>query len=751
MMTAMRRTQTETEKELLRVAAFILFDAAVFHEVLAGTHPTVQSLRNAAIPLQTFLDEQWAAVLDIDYAPVFTLARDVIRSFPTSPNTEDMLRRIIAAALEVAASGVLLRHDFMGRVYHRMLLRTTGEFYATYYTSIPAAWLLSNLAVGTPHPRWSFGTLDEIRSFRLIDPACGSGTLLSAAYMAIKHRYVCARQQVPRMQDLHRALVENVIEGWDILDYATHLTLTTLALHSNQATIRDSKVWTVPAGVDADGQVYLGSLDVLDPQRPFVGWGFTAPAVQRGMAGDRERAIQPERQDLVIMNPPFSRSAKPNVKFGYSTPAAKAQMTRALQSLTKRVNASGIGKAGLGAYFMLLGLGLAKDDGRIAIVVPRSMLSGVSWQKVRERYIAQCEIEYIVSNYDPGNPDEGVEPWCWSENTALGEVLIVARRVPQGAGERYCTYVNLWRKPKNEVEALLISHQVIRERGRLVATLRHGEWSPIRLVGGDVGCMYRVAQTDLARNWLMPCVFASPELNEMVLDLLTGPYRCQPAGHVSQRLGADIRQVKEHFAQADRRTTWPVVWGHQSDMNTVALRPGHLGSGRMKRGEASRRLHNANAATLLVAERPHLSTECLLAMEAPEAALATAFWEVRPNDDHGGRVMLLWLNSTYGFLQYLGCATSSMGDIFKLKKDHLAHVPSADPAALDMHQVQQLLDEIIGTEFLPFGDEFARAAAGAGPRRRIDGFLQRELGLPLLTTRHYQLLAQDPVVTKIRL
>jgi len=379
------------------------------------------------------------------------------------------------------------------------------------------------------------------------------------------------------------------------------------------------------------------------------------------------------------------------------------------------------------------------------------MLSGVSWQKVRERYLAQCEIEYIVSNYDPGSPEEGVEPWCWSENTALGEVLIVARRVREGAPQPYCTYVNLWRKPKNEVEALLISHQVIRDRGRLVATLRQGEWSPIRLVGGDVGCMYRVAQTDLARNWLAPCVFAAPELNEVVLDLLTGPYHCQPAGDVAQRLGADIKQVKDHFAQADRRTTWPVVWGHQSDMNTITLRPGHLGSGRMKRGEASRRLHSANAATLLVAERPHLSTECLLAMRVPEAALATAFWEVRPNDEHVGRVILLWLNSTYGLLQYLGCATSSMGDIFKLKKGHLAHVPIADPTALDTDQVQQLSDEIVGAEFLPFGDEFTRAAAGAGPRWTIDGFLQRALDLPSLTRRHYELLARDPIITKQRL
>src|SRR5437667_12515226 len=51
------RTQTRTDRDLLRIATFILFDAAVYHEGLSGTGAIagVISLRQACTPLQWFL------------------------------------------------------------------------------------------------------------------------------------------------------------------------------------------------------------------------------------------------------------------------------------------------------------------------------------------------------------------------------------------------------------------------------------------------------------------------------------------------------------------------------------------------------------------------------------------------------------------------------------------------------------------------------------------------------------------------
>lgn len=744
-----RPTPNRTSRDLVRIATFILFDACVFHETLAASNNKIRPLSRATRPLQRFFDREWTRILQVDYAPIFTLARDVLLSLPSSPESEQVLRKILETALNSVSSGVLMRHDFMGRVYHKLLLRTTGPYYATYYTSVPAAWLLAHLAVKTPNVGWSLGPIESFQAFRAIDPACGSGTLLSATYMALKDAYILARPSPVRLDELHKALVEKCIHGWDVLDYATHLTLTTLSLHSNKVAVTDSNIYTLPAGIDNTG-THLGSLDFLSPQTTLVGRGFTPPVMQQGLEGSRERDIVPPPFDLVIMNPPFSRSAKPNIKFGYAAPDLRVRMQTALRNLTQQLGASGIGQAGLGAHFMLLGLRLAKPDARIGVVIPRAVLSGVSWAPVRNSYMAQTELEYVISNYDPGDAGDGVEPWNWSENTDLGEVMLLARRTTHPREERRTTYVCLWRKPKNEIESLLISHQVIRAQGQLQATLRDGEWQPLNLRGDTVGCCYRVASADIERNWLAPCVFSHPELNAFALGLLDSTPHCRPLSDLVSDLGVDIKQVKDNFAQSGAPTTYGLVWGHQQDMNTIALVREHVGYGRPKRAQRSSDLYQAHAADLLIAERPHLSTEALLAMRPPQRVLTTAFWEVTPRDDRWHSPILLWFNFTYGVIQYLACATSSMGDIFKMKKDQLSATPVCDPNALDLRACQQLEQRLAKQPFQPFAREFGLAATGTGSRYAIDRFFADALRLPTISSAIYGLLADDPVLTKRR-
>ena len=94
------------------------------------------------------------------------------------------------------------------------------------------------------------------------------------------------------------------------------------------------------------------------------------------MSGEREEfpeiLVPPNNFDVVIMNPPFSRSAKPNIKFGYASKEARKLMEDKLKRLTKRLNNGkykGIGKAGLGAYFVIIGDKMLKLNGRMGLVL----------------------------------------------------------------------------------------------------------------------------------------------------------------------------------------------------------------------------------------------------------------------------------------------------------------------------------------------------------------------------------------------
>ena len=748
--------RTDADRNLLYVAIFILFDAAVFHEVIAGSHPQIASLRQAAncSSVQTFLDEQWREIRRIDYAPVFDIALAVLESFPSSVTSDGILKTICVSALEIVSSGILLRHDFMGRLYHKLLLRTTGHFYATYYTSVPAATLLSTLALRTPNDSWQLGSLEDIEKFRVIDPACGSGTLLSASYTALKDGYVLARPERLELARLHKMLIEQVIYGWDVLGFAGHLTLTTLALHFNEVNIRRSNIYALKDGVDPSGRAYLGSLEFLSPQTSLQGLSFGAEAERVSLDSPNYANIAAADYDLVVMNPPFSRSARPNLKFGYASKEERTIMSRSLSDLAKRNAIVGASQAGLGAFFMVLGLTMSKrEDSRIAIVIPRSMLSGVSWAKVRDKYLAECEIEYVVSNYDPSESGSGVEPWNWSERTAIGEVLIVARKTTKPASERFTTYIGLWRKPANDVEATLVANQAVRASRELVGTLVDWKYAPLSVQHLPVGALYRVPQQTLERNWLAPCVFAEPELNRISLMFATELPRMTMLPSIASSMGADIKQVKDAFEEQDAPSAARLVVGHQGDMATLLITPEKMKYGRPKKGPKSIELHQRRASALLLADRPHLSTERLIAMSASEPVLATAFWELQLNDACWNSAILLWLNSTYGLLQYLGSAECSMGDHFQMKKGQMETMPVLDPRQMEdsaLIQADAVLERVALEPFPVFPRQFADAATGVGLRSEIDTFFAEHADMPRIAASTYQQLAQDPVVTKRR-
>ena len=78
-------------------------------------------------------------------------------------------------------------------------------------------------------------------------------------------------------------------------------------------------------------------------------------------------------------------------------------------------------------------------------------------------------------------------------------------------------------------------------------------------------------------------------------------------------------------------------------MNTLAMDDAHLGYGNPKRGAKSKGIFARYSSDLLIAERPHLSTECALAFIASRPVMGTAFWELRLKDKAYGPVVVIWL------------------------------------------------------------------------------------------------------------
>ncbi|MEM2358583.1 MAG: hypothetical protein QXJ09_07820 [Candidatus Caldarchaeum sp.] len=207
----------------------------------------------------------------------------------------------------IVAHKALLKHDIAGRVYHTLLLRKVAKGLATYYTSIPAAYLLAKLAVETPGMGLSWEDAD-IHQLVIADLACGSGTLLSAAYSAVLDRWAEHQLETTgsvsdvKVARFHKNMLENCIYGFDVLGYACHLAAAWLTLRMPEIDVRKLNIYTLPLGrFGSDRQssnskklnlseVYLGSLS-MEPREDVCVFPIATSLME-------ELAIGPEQAGL---------------------------------------------------------------------------------------------------------------------------------------------------------------------------------------------------------------------------------------------------------------------------------------------------------------------------------------------------------------------------------------------------------------------------------------------------------------------
>ena len=165
------------------------------------------------------------------------MARDVVAQL-AGFEVADVLEVCAWTAGRLLGIGAVGRHDLAGRIFNELI--TERKLLAAFYTSIPSATLLAGLALAPE--RWSrvdWSDTANMRQLRVVDPACGTGTLLMAAYQQIVQNHAAAPASVipatAGIQEtdaaLHQALVEHTLFGADVVQAVIHLTAATLARH----------------------------------------------------------------------------------------------------------------------------------------------------------------------------------------------------------------------------------------------------------------------------------------------------------------------------------------------------------------------------------------------------------------------------------------------------------------------------------------------------------------------------------------
>ncbi len=437
------------ERGTCRIAGLVIVNAMIFQEVLSSSDPRVRSL--SELPLEPDpvlpLVRHWCSILaDIDYYPIFHIAQAALRTTTAHRETLSAVRGLTEAARELVAMRAPMRHDLMGRIYHRLLAQ--AKYLGTFYTSIPAATLLLELALRPEAWPVEWHDLEKLRAFRVVDLACGTGTLLMAAAQALNAAYIEASQGRGKGLDLpalHRVVIEDVLCGYDVLPSAVHLTASTLALRAPEVTFDRMNLYSLPLG--GKGR-RLGSIEFLGNKSVNMHvdlFGEASGGERVAPDGPQAPAPAPVPDiDLCVMNPPFTRSVGGNLLFGSSPPEERRQMQVKLGRMLNDPKVLANATAGLGAVFLAVAHSHVKPGGRLAVVLPRAVLSGIAWGPTRQLLRNYYRVEHIISSHDP-------ERWNFSENTDLSEVLLIATKTnrPPGADHRahQVTAVNLGATP----------------------------------------------------------------------------------------------------------------------------------------------------------------------------------------------------------------------------------------------------------------------------------------------------------------
>ena len=437
---ALAKADTEQSR---RMAMTVILNALVFHESLAEAEFRVPDADGHIVPsVETFWEKstfqrrnllaEWDAILDRNYWPIFASAKAMLGPDVMPATTAARIaHRLWGTANELVQGGVTRSHDLTGTVFQRLI--ADRKFLATFYTRPEAAALLAGLALPADRPPggmdWS--NRGALADTQIGDFACGTGTLLSAAYQRLSLLHELHGGDA---KALHGPMMAHGLYGLDVLNIAVHLTAAMLAGAQPDTPFDGECLLTMPYGARDDGNAAIGSLDLLaaEVQPALIGQAAAPTAGGRSPEDVRDlvNRVGHGKFDLVIMNPPFTRQGGQeadrkgigNAAFAaFNTPRA---VQDGMQAKLRTVSGSerlGSGNAGVAAHFADLGMRKLRPGGTLALVLPLSAMSGSEWEATRRAIGDRFGQITVLTISAPGS-----DQLSFSADTGMAECLIAA-------------------------------------------------------------------------------------------------------------------------------------------------------------------------------------------------------------------------------------------------------------------------------------------------------------------------------------
>jgi len=741
--------------EMRQAATYLLVNQIIFYHILSTANPQLQAIDEGKIGKPVDLLRYFEAVLKIDYTSVFGF--DVASKLPESAT--DIIKRIVVVVKALAPEKI--GHDILGKVFHELIPFNIRKAVAAFYTNNEAAELLASLSI-------------DKSDATVMDLACGSGTLLVAAYRRKRELLHCSSKGIS-LED-HKRFLEHDLTGVDIMPFAAHLAVMHLSL---QALLHETEkvrvaVWDstqlkpnmkIPAIFSELKAAYR------KPTLEMFKDKFVIPEdahIKKGavtLEGVGGQEIPLEKVDLVIMNPPFTRQERLPKEY-------KDGLLKRLGEYKSELS----GQLGLWGYFLLLGDRFVKEGGRIALVYPSRPLSAKSAKQIRRFISAHYDVEYIITSWQRA---------AFSESTQLREILLILKKLhPKKKHEerKTCKIVNLKILPKTLEEA----HSMTDEIKSLTS-----EYNSERIMAA------MVTQEELQEtvdNWFMHIASFDPRISKTWVTLIANDNRkLLPFRNYIKKEKLDVirgvetkgqygfpfyeafvvkdlnRALKSHdlwYAEkAEGRTLWArnrftnetieigmrkLCYGirRASGLNTIDLSnsqdyiviepfegierflPSKSVNNFKKHSQSWKKYVRSRFGNFLISRRFDLSAKgtCFLAYHSTDPTTGQNLWSLKGVSEEEARILSLWFNSTPNLLQVYLQRMETRGTWMEINDGMIN-----DFLLLDIHSLKKdergnllnLFDQMKNTEFPSILDQLKTEFA---PRKKLDTTLLRIMG-----------------------
>ncbi len=388
------------KSQVMNLASFLLFNQILFYHIFTKKHKTkkLPSLEEVSEPSE--IQKYFDAITEIDYKAIYKV--NILGHIPNYPDILKTINDVILAIKSLRAEHIT--HDLAGRFFHDLIPFEVRKVLAAFYTHPNAADLLAELCINS---------YDDT----VIDPACGSGTLLVAAYKQKEKLY----QQLygyEKLSAMHKQFIEKDITGIDLMPFAAHISTINLTMQNIEQTTNEVRIATRDSldlahpisSSTFNGEIDIQALSETIQEDLFKVQIFEQRKIKKGALSPEGKGegFKLRLNDVCIMNPPFSDREK-----------MPKEMQNKLNS-NSRINIHCGNLVNLWGYFLVLGDILLHPNGQLGAVIPINFARGKATNKIRDFIISNHRIKYII---------KPVGDVAFSEGAAFKDILLVTEKI----------------------------------------------------------------------------------------------------------------------------------------------------------------------------------------------------------------------------------------------------------------------------------------------------------------------------------